>query len=126
MLVVECLALGMEAFKETIVELLKEVLAEDGIVVRGVYERSDANERKKEGLPKVKDFIGAPFDTDVEITENGVHYQVDVVNGQKTGFLFGSEVQSAGDSAALSGKTRAGLLYSYGNLCVERGNSRGF
>ena len=67
-LVVECLALGMEAFKETIVELLKEVLAEDGIVVRGVYERSDANERKKEGLPKVKDFIGAPFDTDVEIT----------------------------------------------------------
>lgn len=78
----------MEAFKETIVELLKEVLAEDGIVVRGVYERSDANERKKEGLPKVKDFIGAPFDTDVEITENGVHYQVDVVNGQKTGFIF--------------------------------------
>ena len=53
-----------------------------------MYERSDANERKKEGLPKVKDFIGAPFDTDVEITENGVHYQVDVVNGQKTGFFL--------------------------------------
>ena len=46
-LVVECLALGMEAFKKTIVELLKEALAEDGIAVRGVYERSDANERKK-------------------------------------------------------------------------------
>lgn len=46
-LVVECLALGMEQFKETIVELLKEVLAEDGIRVRGVYERSDASERKK-------------------------------------------------------------------------------
>lgn len=87
-LVVECLALGMEAFKETIVELLKEALEEDGIAVRGVYERSDANERKKEGLPKVKDFIGAPFDTNVEITENGVHYLVDVVNGQKTGFFL--------------------------------------
>ena len=87
-LVVECLALGMEAFKETIVELLKETLAEDGITVRGVYERSDANERKKEGLPKVKDFIGEPFDTNVEITENGVHYLVDVVNGQKTGFFL--------------------------------------
>ena len=37
-----------------IVELLKEVLAADGINIRGVYERSDANERKKEGLPKVK------------------------------------------------------------------------
>ncbi|MDD6660316.1 MAG: class I SAM-dependent rRNA methyltransferase [Lachnospiraceae bacterium] len=87
-LVVECLALGMEQFKETIVELLKEVLAEDGITVRGVYERSDANERKKEGLPKVKDFIGEPFDTKVEITENGVRYLVDVVDGQKTGFFL--------------------------------------
>ena len=52
-LVVQCLALGMEQFKLKIVELLKEVLAADGIHVRGVYERSDANERKKEGLPKV-------------------------------------------------------------------------
>ena len=48
-LVVECLALGMEQFKVKIVELLKEVLAADGINIRGVYERSDANERKKEG-----------------------------------------------------------------------------
>ena len=87
-LVVQCLALGMEQFKLTIVKLLKELLAEDGIHIRGVYERSDANERKKEGLPKVKDFIGEPFDTDVEIVENGVHYMVDVVNGQKTGFFL--------------------------------------
>ncbi len=49
----------MEQFKVKIVELLKEVLAADGINIRGVYERSDANERKKEGLPKVKGFIGA-------------------------------------------------------------------
>ena len=87
-LVVECLALGMEQFKETIVELLKETLAQDGICIRGVYERSDANERTKEGLPKVKGFIGAEFDTNVEIVENGVHYMVDVVNGQKTGFFL--------------------------------------
>ena len=86
-LVVECLALGMEQFKETIVSLLKGVLKEDGISIRGVYERSDANERRKEGLPKLKGFIGETFDTEVEITENGVHYLVDVVNGQKTGFL---------------------------------------
>ena len=87
-LVVECLALGMEQFKETIVSLLKGVLKEDGISIRGVYERSDANERRKEGLPKVKGFIGETFDTEVEITENGVHYLVDVVNGQKTGFFL--------------------------------------
>ena len=81
-LVVECLALGMEQFKETIVSLLKEILAADDITIRGVYERSDANERTKEGLPKVKQFIGEEFDTNVEIVENGVHYMVDVVNGQ--------------------------------------------
>ena len=87
-LVVECLALGMEQFKEKIVDFLKEVLAADGIKIRGVYERSDANERKKEGLPKVKGFISEEFDTNVEIIENGVRYMVDVVNGQKTGFFL--------------------------------------
>lgn len=87
-LVVECLALGMEAFKETIVNLLKEVLAEDGVIIRGVFERSDANERKKEGLPKVKGWIGEPYKTEVKIVENGVHYLVDVENGQKTGFFL--------------------------------------
>ena len=87
-LVVECLALGMEQFKETIVNFLKEILAEDGIKIRGVYERSDANERTKEGLSKVKGFIGDAFDTNVEIVENGVHYMVDVANGQKTGFFL--------------------------------------
>lgn len=87
-LVVECLALGMEQFKKKIVDFLKEVLAADGIKIRGVYERSDANERKKEGLPKVKGFISEEFDTNVEIIENGVRYMVDVVNGQKTGFFL--------------------------------------
>ena len=87
-LVVECLALGMEQFKEIIVNFLKDILAEDSIKIRGVYERSDANERTKEGLSKVKGFIGDAFDTNVEIVENGVHYMVDVANGQKTGFFL--------------------------------------
>ena len=87
-LVVECLALGMEQFKEIIVNFLKVILAEDGIKIRGVYERSDAHERTKEGLSKVKGFIGDAFDTNVEIVENGVHYMVDVANGQKTGFFL--------------------------------------
>ena len=68
-LVVECLALGMEQIKEEIVTDLKEILSEDGITIRGVYERSDANERTKEGLPKVKGFIGEEFDTNIEIVE---------------------------------------------------------
>lgn len=87
-LVVQCLALGMMQFKEEIVDILKELMLADGFRVRGVFERSDAKERKKEGLPLHKGFIGEAFDPHVEIVENGVHYMVDVENGQKTGFFL--------------------------------------
>ena len=87
-LVVQSLALGIDRYKEEIVSLLKEILAEDGIVIRGVYERSDAKVRQQEGMDRVKGFIGEEFDTNVEITENGVRYFVDVKDGQKTGFFL--------------------------------------
>lgn len=87
-LVVQCLALGMMQFKEEIVDILKELMLIDGFQIRGVFERSDAKERKKEGLPLHKGFIGEAFDPHVEIVENGVHYMVDVENGQKTGFFL--------------------------------------
>lgn len=87
-LVVESLALGIERLKLTIVDSLKKVLAEDGIQIRGVYERSDAKERMKEGLERTKGFIGDPFETEIQIVENGVKYLVDVEDGQKTGFFL--------------------------------------
>ena len=85
---VQSLALGMDRMKEDIIRILKEVLFKDGIVIRGVYERSDAKVRKQEGMELVKGFIGPAFDTLVEIEENGVKYQVDVKDGQKTGFFL--------------------------------------
>lgn len=87
-LVVQSLALGIDRFKEQIVEILKEILKADGIWIRGVYERSDAKERKKEGMERIKGFIGEEFDTKVPIVENGVKYIVDVKDGQKTGFFL--------------------------------------
>ncbi len=87
-LVIESLSLGTDRFKELIIDLLKEILAKDGIIVRGVYERSDSKERLKEGMERVKGFIGEPFDTNVPITENGVRYLVNVKDGQKTGFFL--------------------------------------
>ena len=86
-LVVESLALGIDRLKPTILSLVKKVLAEDGIMIRGIYERSDAKVRLQEGMERFKGFIGDPFPTKVEITENGVRYIVDVEDGQKTGFL---------------------------------------
>ena len=87
-LVVQSLALGIDRYKEMIIELLKKVLKEDGIQIRGVYERSDAKVRRQEGMELVKGFIRPEFPTLVEIEENQVKYQVDVKDGQKTGFFL--------------------------------------
>lgn len=87
-LVVESLALGIDKLKPLILDALVEILKEDGIAIRGIYERSDAKVREQEGLPRYKGFIGEPFDTKVEIEENGVKYIVDVQDGQKTGFFL--------------------------------------
>ena len=87
-LVVESLALGIDRLKPVIVDMLRKVLSEDGITIRGVYERSDAKVRLQEGMERYKGLIGEPFDTKVEIAENGVRYMVDVEDGQKTGFFL--------------------------------------
>lgn len=87
-LVVQSLALGIDKWKPLLVELLKEILKKDGIVIEGVYERSDAKVRLQEGMERCKGFLGAEFPTLVEIKENGVKYQVDVKDGQKTGFFL--------------------------------------
>ncbi|MBO4653506.1 MAG: class I SAM-dependent rRNA methyltransferase [Lachnospiraceae bacterium] len=87
-LVIQSLSLGMDRFKNVILDTLKELLAADGMPVRGIYERSDAREREREGMERFKGFIGDEFDPIVEITENGVRYEVDVAQGQKTGFFL--------------------------------------
>lgn len=87
-LVVESLALGTEKRKDLLLAGLVQVLEEDGIRIRGIYERSDAKVREKEGLPRTSGFLSEEFDTNVAITENGVKYIVDVKDGQKTGFFL--------------------------------------
>jgi len=87
-LVVESLALGIDRLKQKILDILKKVLLEDGISIRGIYERSDAKVREQEGMERFKGVIGEPFDTKVEIVENGVRYLVNVEEGQKTGFFL--------------------------------------
>lgn len=126
LLVVESLALGIDRLKPMILRLLLEELNKidsenatgtvrnTGFKIRGIYERSDAPVRKKEGMKPFKGwlytsekgFIDEPFNDMLrewnpdeeyperaespltEIVENGVHYTVDVENGQKTGFFL--------------------------------------
>lgn len=120
-LVVESLALGIDRMKETILKLLKEVLSEDGINIRGVYERSDAKERIKEGMERVKGFIGPEFDTNVEIVENGVKYLVDVKDGQKTGFFLDQKYNRLAMHRLCKGKRVLDCFTHMGTFALNAG-----
>lgn len=120
-LVVESLALGIDRFKETIVALLKETLLADGIKIRGVYERSDARERDKEGMSRIKGFIGDAFDTKVAITENGVRYLMDVENGQKTGFFLDQKYNRLAIQRICKGKRVLDCFTHMGTFALNAG-----
>lgn len=140
-LVMECLALGMEQFKETISELLVEVLKEDGHNIRLVYERSDAKEREKEGIRRYKGVLwssdpklaarkgindmGIAQDQikipEVEIVENGVHYMIDVVNGQKTGFFLDQKYNRRAMHRLCKGKRVLDCFTHMGTFALNAG-----
>ncbi len=120
-LVVESLALGIDRWKGVIVEALKKVLAEDGIHIRGVYERSDAKVRLQEGMERVKGFLGEPFDTKVEIVENGVRYMVDVEDGQKTGFFLDQKNNRAAVGRLCKGKKVLDCFTHTGSFALNAG-----
>ena len=83
LLSVQVLSLGMDLHKQEIVDALVEVFAP-----RGIYERSDAGVRKKEGLPLVKGPLYGTFEPRVWVRENGLKMLVDLENGQKTGYFL--------------------------------------
>ena len=120
-LVVESLALGIDRWKPVIVEALKKVLAEEGIPIRGVYERSDAKVRLQEGMDRCKGFIGEPFDTKVEIVENGVKYIVDVEEGQKTGFFLDQKNNRAAIQRLCQGKKVLDCFTHTGSFALNAG-----
>lgn len=120
-LVVESLALGIDRWKPVIVEAVKKVLVEDGIRIRGVYERSDSKVRLQEGMERSKGFIGEPFDTKVEIAENGVRYIVDVENGQKTGFFLDQKGNRAAIHSFCKGKKVLDCFTHTGSFALNAG-----
>lgn len=120
-LVVESLALGMERWKPVILEKLKQVLTEDGISIRGIYERSDAKVRLQEGMERVKGFIGDSFDTKVEIIENGVRYIVDVQDGQKTGFFLDQKYNRLAIQKLCKGKKVLDCFTHTGSFALNAG-----
>jgi 23S rRNA (cytosine1962-C5)-methyltransferase len=120
-LVVQSLALGIDRIKEEIIAILKELLAKDGINIRGVYERSDAKVRMNEGMERFKGFIGKPFDTRVEIMENGIKYLVDVAEGQKTGFFLDQKYNRAAVAKLCKGARVLDCFTHTGSFALNAG-----
>lgn len=120
-LVVESLALGIDKYKLMIVDLVKETLKQDGIIIRGVYERSDAKVRLNEGMERVKGFIGEEFDTKVPIIENGVKYIVDVKDGQKTGFFLDQKYNRLAIQKLCKGKKVLDCFTHTGSFALNAG-----
>jgi 23S rRNA (cytosine1962-C5)-methyltransferase len=120
-LVVESLALGIDRLKSVILDALVKTLKEDGIEIRGIFERSDAPVRKKEGMKPYKGFIGEPFDPHVEIVENGVHYLVDVENGQKTGFFLDQKYNRLAIQRLCKGKKVLDCFTHMGTFALNAG-----
>ncbi len=120
-LVVESLALGIDRLKPIILDKLKKVLAQDGIEIRGIYERSDAKVRLQEGMERFKGFIGEPFDTRVEIVENGVRYIVDVEDGQKTGFFLDQKYNRQAIQRLCPGKRVLDCFTHTGSFALNAG-----
>lgn len=80
---------GMEQRKDMLYRILLEELAADHQTVNAVYERNDVKIRQKEGLPLYKGFyIGEGHSTKTVINENGLKLNVDIENGQKTGYFL--------------------------------------
>lgn len=111
-LVTEVLSLGIEKNKDLIYWLLFDVLKERGCSVRCIYERNEAALRLKEGMEQGKGYYRADWlpslDDEsaghVAINENGILYDVDFINGQKTGFFLDQKYNRQAAGRIASGK----------------------
>jgi 23S rRNA (cytosine1962-C5)-methyltransferase len=81
--VIQTLALGIDRWKPAIVNALNKIFSP-----KGIYEKNDVPVRELEGLPQQKGFLSQPFETNILIRENGLKFQVDIENGQKTGYFL--------------------------------------
>ena len=82
-MVMQTLALGIDVHKDTIISVLDELFAPEGI-----YERNDVPVRKLEGLAMRKGYLKGEFPTQIIVKENNIPFYADVENGQKTGFFY--------------------------------------
>ncbi len=114
--VIQISTLGMDKYRDIIVEILKE-----DFNAKGIYERSDIKTREIEGLEQRKGFLTEEFDTNILITENGVKYIVDLENGQKTGFFLDQKENRAAIHRICKGKDVLDCFTHTGSFALNAG-----
>ena len=107
LLSVQILSFGMDKRKDVILPMLADALRKDGMPVDGIYIRNDVAIRSLEGLEQYKGWFPGYEgpSTLTQIVENGVHYHVDVENGQKTGFFLDQRLNRRALASIAKGKT---------------------
>ncbi|MBR5468826.1 MAG: class I SAM-dependent rRNA methyltransferase [Firmicutes bacterium] len=108
-LVAQVLSLGIEKRKDIIFKAAVDYLREMGETIDAVYERNDVAIRKLEGMEEYKAFfkmegLRDDLDGNVIITENGIKYNVDYINGQKTGFFLDQKYNRLAAAKIAKGK----------------------
>lgn len=108
-LVAQTLCYGMDQVKTVIFKALVDELAAMGVTIRGIYERNDVKVRKLDGMEEYKgwyeaDFLPQPGSVLTTIDENGILYDVDVENGQKTGFFLDQKYNRLAVAKIAAGK----------------------
>lgn len=109
-LVAQTLCYGMDQVKPVIFKALVDELAQMGVTIRGIYERNDVKVRELDGMQQYKgwyqaDFLPQPGSVLTTIEENGIQYEVDVENGQKTGFFLDQKYNRQAVAKIACGKT---------------------
>ena len=115
-LVIQCLALGMEQFKQDVVDALVEELHPQGI-----WERNDVPVRKLEGLEMTTGLLYGEVPDRVLMTENGVRFWVDVKEGQKTGFFLDQKENRAAIAPFVKDKTVLDCFTHTGSFALHAG-----
>ena len=131
-LVAQTLCLGTELRKDWIFPALAEAMEADGETVRGLYQRNDVKLRELEGMEQGKGWYplpgkSLPESTVTQIVENGIRYQVDFENGQKTGFFLDQKYNRAAAARIAPGRTVLDCFThtgSFGLNCAKAGAKR--
>ena len=114
--VIQISTLGMDQFRDLIVDILV-----NDYNAKGIFERSDIKTREIEGLEQTKGFLTEPFDTNIQIVENGVKYLVDLENGQKTGFFLDQKENRAAIHRLCKGKDVLDCFTHTGSFALNAG-----